>query len=70
MGGLNFQVEHHLFPKVCSVHYAALNPILREVAEKHGVPYFSNPTLWSAIRSHFMTLKEFGRTPGTVAAVA
>ena len=70
VGGLNFQVEHHLFPKVCSVHYPALNPILREVAAKHGVPYFSNPTLWAAIHSHYETLKEFGRAPEPVAAVA
>ena len=70
VGGLNFQVEHHLFPKICSVHYPALNPILVEVAAKHGVPYYSNPTLWSAIRSHYETLKEFGRAPESVPATA
>jgi linoleoyl-CoA desaturase len=61
VGGLNFQVEHHLFPKICSVHYPALNPIVKEVAQRHGVVYYSHPTLWAAIHSHYVTLKAFGR---------
>ncbi len=61
VGGLNFQVEHHLFPKVCSVHYPALSGIVREVAAKHGVPYHEHPSLWAAIRSHRETLKRLGR---------
>jgi len=69
VGGLNFQVEHHLFPKICSVHYPALNPIVKDVARKYGVVYNCNPTLWAAIRSHFNTLKAFGRAPAPAAAV-
>jgi linoleoyl-CoA desaturase len=61
VGGLNFQVEHHLFPKVCSVHYPAINPIVQEVARKHGVAYHCHPTLRAAIKSHYLTLKKFGR---------
>jgi linoleoyl-CoA desaturase len=61
VGGLNFQVEHHLFPKVCSVHYPAINPIVQEVAKKHGVAYHCHPTLRAAIKSHYLTLKKFGR---------
>lgn len=61
VGGLNFQVEHHLFPKVCSVHYPALGRIVREVALKHGVPYNENPTLWSAVRSHWRMLARLGK---------
>ena len=60
VGGLNFQVEHHLFPKVCSVHYPALAPMVRDLAAQHGLPYHSNPTFLGAIRSHLRTLKEFG----------
>jgi linoleoyl-CoA desaturase len=60
VGGLNFQVEHHLFPKVCSVHYQALSEITRELAQKHGLPYNSHVTLAEAIGSHLRTLKEFG----------
>jgi linoleoyl-CoA desaturase len=61
VGGLNHQVEHHLFPRTCSVHYPRISGIVREVASKHGVPYHSNPTLWSAIRSHWRMLRQLGR---------
>jgi linoleoyl-CoA desaturase len=68
VGGLNYQVEHHLFPRVCSIHYPAIRPILREVAAKYGVPYHEQPTLWAAIRSHYHMLKEFSRPPATAYA--
>ena len=61
IGGLNYQIEHHLFPQVCSVHYPAISPIIREVARQHGVPYHYNPTLRAAIRSHQRMLKRLGR---------
>lgn len=57
VGGLNYQVEHHLFPRVCSVHYPAIRPLVQDTARKHGVPYHEQPTLWAAIRSHYLTLK-------------
>jgi linoleoyl-CoA desaturase len=57
VGGLNHQIEHHLFPKVCSVHYPALAPIVRETAAKTGVPYHHHETLGQAIGSHWRTLK-------------
>lgn len=60
VGGLNFQVEHHLFPKVCSTHYPAIARIVREVAAEHGVPYHAHPTLFRAIRSHYVMLKRLG----------
>jgi linoleoyl-CoA desaturase len=60
VGGLNYQIEHHLFPRVCHVHYRALSAIVEGVAKKHGVPYHSIPTLWQAIRSHYRMLKRFG----------
>jgi linoleoyl-CoA desaturase len=60
VGGLNFQVEHHLFPRVCSVHYPQIAPIVREVAARHGVPYHSHPTFRAAVRSHLATLRLFG----------
>lgn len=60
VGGLNFQVEHHLFPRVCSVHYPALSPIVEQVAAECGVPYHAAPTLRAAVRSHFTMLKQLG----------
>jgi len=60
VGGLNHQVEHHLFPKVCSAHYPALSKIVREIAERHHVPYNHHETLLAAIGSHYRTLKRLG----------
>ena len=61
MGGLNYQVEHHLFPKVCSIHYPALSKIVMQTAKEYHVPYHSNPTFASAIASHYHFLKRMGR---------
>jgi linoleoyl-CoA desaturase len=61
VGGLNHQVEHHLFPKVCSAHYPALSKIVQETAEAHHVPYNHHQTLIEAIASHYRTLKRLGR---------
>jgi len=60
LGGLNFQVVHHLFPTICHVHYTALSEIVKNTAEEHGIPYLENRTLGDAIRSHLQTLKRFG----------
>ena len=64
VGGLNFQVEHHLFPKVCSVHYPAINAIVKDVAGRYGVQYNEQPTLMAAIRSHYRMLKSLGGGAG------
>jgi len=60
VGGLNYQVEHHLFPNVCHVHYNAISKIVKETAEEYGVPYHSHPTFYAALKSHFTTLHKFG----------
>jgi linoleoyl-CoA desaturase len=60
VGGLNHQIEHHLFPKVCSRHYPALSVIVRRVAARHGLPYHCHDTFFGAVRSHLRTLKRFG----------
>ena len=60
IGGLNFQIEHHLFPKICSVHYPALSPIVEAVAKKYGVAFHVQPTFTSALASHYRTLKRHG----------
>lgn len=61
VGGLNHQIEHHLFPKTCSVHYAKIAPIVKEVAEKHGLPYYNNQKFFSAVASHLRMLRRLGR---------
>jgi len=61
LGGLNFQVEHHLFPKVCHLHYPALSRIVEDLAEKHGVRYRANYSLWDALLSHYRHLRKLGQ---------
>jgi linoleoyl-CoA desaturase len=60
-GGLNQQVEHHLFAKICHIHYPALAAIVREVAREHGLPYHENPSFFGALASHLRLLQQFGR---------
>ncbi len=64
VGGLNYQIEHHLFPRVCHLHYPAISGIVKQVCEEHGVPYRDNGTLWQALRSHIVHLKRMGRVRG------
>ena len=61
VGGLNFQVEHHLFPNICHMHYKHISPIVQKTAKEFGVPYHSIPTLGKAIFSHTNRLKELGK---------
>lgn len=61
VGGLNFQIEHHLFPKVCSIHYPAISPIVEATAKEFGVPYHMNQTFLGAVASHYRVLKKHGR---------
>ena len=59
IGGLNFQVEHHLFPRICSIHYPMIAEIVRETAQKYDITYNVQPTLGFAISSHYKMLKKF-----------
>lgn len=60
LGGLNFQIEHHLFPKICHVHYPALSPIVEKACADHGVRHFSHRTARAALRSHVRWLRRLG----------
>lgn len=63
LGGFNTHAVHHLFPDVCHVHHRALIPIVRELAEKHDIPYIEI-SYGEAVRSHFRFLKKMGtQTP-------
>jgi len=63
VGGLNFQVEHHLFPRICHVHYPKIAPIVKATAEEFGIPYLENPTFSIALSSHVATLRRLGTLP-------
>jgi linoleoyl-CoA desaturase len=59
-GGLNFQIEHHLLPKICHVHYHKIAPIVRATAFEYNLPYHERSTVSAAIASHFRLLRRFG----------
>jgi linoleoyl-CoA desaturase len=61
LGGLNFQIEHHLFPGVCHVHYPHLLEAVRETCARHGVRHVAQPSLWAALASHARWLRQMGR---------
>jgi linoleoyl-CoA desaturase len=60
-GGLNFQVEHHLFPKISHVHYPALNKIIKETCAEYGIGYNEFPKMRLAVASHVSHLKQLSR---------
>lgn len=61
VGGLNFQVEHHLFPRIAHIHYPALSKIVQQKCREFNLPYHSFPTITQAIGSHVRTMKKFGQ---------
>ena len=63
VGGLNFQIEHHLFPNICHVHYPHIAPIVQRTAEEFGLPYNSKPTFRAALLSHVRRMHELGHPP-------
>lgn len=60
VGGLNFQIEHHLFPNICHVHYKKISKIVKETAKEYNLPYHSEKTFFAAIKSHAIMLKKLG----------
>jgi linoleoyl-CoA desaturase len=60
VGGLNFQIEHHLFPKISHVHYPAISNIIRTVCAEYQLQYIEYPTTRKAIAAHVRFLKHMG----------
>jgi linoleoyl-CoA desaturase len=69
-GGLNHQIEHHLFYKICHIHYPALAPLVADVARRHGVPYHVLPTFRAALASHVRTMRRLGAPRPTTTTTA
>jgi linoleoyl-CoA desaturase len=61
VGGLNFQVIHHLFPRICHVHYPALSGIVEATTKEFNLPYNVFDSFGDAFLSHYRTLKTLGR---------
>lgn len=60
VGGLNFQIEHHLFPKISHIHYPAISDIIRQTCKEFGIEYIEYPKVRYAIASHVNHLKAMG----------
>lgn len=61
VGGLNYQVEHHLFPNICHIHYNKISKIVKETAKEYGVPYYSGQSFFGAVYNHFSMLNKLGK---------
>lgn len=61
VGGLNFQIEHHLFPHVCHVHYRKISEIVKSTAQEFGLPYKTFNTFIEALGGHTRLLRQLGR---------
>jgi linoleoyl-CoA desaturase len=64
VGGLNFQIEHHLFPQISHIHYPALSKIVRQECELFGLPYNCYPSTREALYSHARLMKKLGNRQG------
>jgi len=60
IGGLDYQIEHHLFQNICHVHYPKIAPIVKKTAEEYGFTYNLKPSVFYALASHYRRLKELG----------
>ncbi len=64
VGGLNFQIEHHLFPRICHVHYPRISAIVEAFCAERGVRYAAHDGFLAAVRSHWRWLRRMGRPVG------
>jgi len=68
VGGLNFQIEHHLFPRISHVNYPALSKLVKETCREFGVRYSEHSTFWAGLASHFRWLRRMGMPVGVATA--
>ena len=61
VGGLNFQIEHHLFPRVCHIHYPAISKVVERTCRDYGVAYREHRTFLAGMGSHYRWLRRMGR---------
>jgi linoleoyl-CoA desaturase len=60
VGGLNFQVEHHLFPAISHIHYPKISKIVEATAIEFNVPYNKERTFFGALFLHTKMLYKLG----------
>ena len=69
MGAINIHVIHHIYPKVCHVHYSAITEILKQTCDDHGILYQENETFGLALKKHYQILKHLSKPDAEVARV-
>ena len=72
IGGLNFQIEHHLFPRTSHVHYPMVARVVEDACREFGVTYLEHRTFGAGIASHYRLLRRLGRpdvATGTISAL-
>jgi linoleoyl-CoA desaturase len=65
LGGLNFQIEHHLFPRICHVNYPQISRLVEETCREYGVTYRQHRTFRLGLLSHFRWLRRMGTVPAS-----
>ena len=60
LGGLNFQIEHHLFPRICHANYPAISKLVKETCREYGVKYSEHESFWAGVAAHFRWLRQMG----------
>jgi linoleoyl-CoA desaturase len=68
VGGLNFQIEHHLFPHMCHLLYPKIATVVEQTCADYGITYQVYPTFRAALKSHWFSIKEFGKKPEVASA--
>jgi len=69
-GGMNYQIEHHLFPTLSHMHYPEIAPIVRNTCREFGVPYTAHPSIFHAVADYHRMLMELSQEPTTTASVS
>jgi linoleoyl-CoA desaturase len=62
-GGLNHQIEHHLFPNISHVHYKKISEFVKQTAKECNLPYFEYHSMYEALKAHIKHLKDLGMNP-------
>jgi linoleoyl-CoA desaturase len=60
LGGLNYHLEHHLFPTICHIHYPAITNIVQEVCRDHGIDRAEHTSFWTGLAAHYRWLRQMG----------
>jgi len=60
LGGLNFHLEHHLFPTICHIHYPAITGIVEQACRDHGVKYAEHRSFGAGLAAHYRWLRRMG----------